>query len=217
MREPSARRAFTLVELLVVIAIIAILAAILFPVFAKAREKARQSSCQSNQKQLGLAVMQYVQDYDEMMPYSYDAVNCDNYMSAPERLASYIKNVQIWSCPSAAKVSAAANGVACSYFGNGVVFYAHPSLAQIKRPAEGVVFWEFMETRNQFYRRPNYSGAGYGGAVSAGRYGAIHNEGGNYSFIDGHVKWRREQDATMGIFLLTPDDRDNGYTHQIQW
>src|SRR5471032_1907295 len=61
-------KAFTLIELLVVIAIIAILAAILFPVFAKAREKARQSTCASNEKQLGLAILQYVQDYDELYP-----------------------------------------------------------------------------------------------------------------------------------------------------
>jgi prepilin-type N-terminal cleavage/methylation domain len=60
--------AFTLIELLVVIAIIAILAAILFPVFAQAREKARQASCLSNQKQIGLAILQYVQDYDETYP-----------------------------------------------------------------------------------------------------------------------------------------------------
>src|SRR5437867_3596943 len=62
------RTAFTLIELLVVIAIIAILAAILFPVFAQAREKARQTSCLSNAKQLGLALQMYTQDYDEVVP-----------------------------------------------------------------------------------------------------------------------------------------------------
>src|SRR2546425_2173714 len=68
MQHSARRRAFTLIELLVAIAIIAILAAILFPVFAQARESARTASCLSNVKQLGLAVMQYVQDYDERYP-----------------------------------------------------------------------------------------------------------------------------------------------------
>jgi prepilin-type N-terminal cleavage/methylation domain-containing protein len=65
MDHPQARRGFTLIELLVVVAIIAILAAILFPVFAQAREKARQVTCLSNEKQLGTAVLMYQQDYDE--------------------------------------------------------------------------------------------------------------------------------------------------------
>ena len=69
----SRRKGFTLIELLVVIAIIAILAAILFPVFARAREKARTASCQSNLKQIGIAAMMYAQDYDEnVVPAIYD-------------------------------------------------------------------------------------------------------------------------------------------------
>src|SRR5690349_23632523 len=66
--RPAQRQAFTLIELLVVIAIIALLAAILFPVFGRARENARRTACASNLKQIGLGVMQYVQDYDEMLP-----------------------------------------------------------------------------------------------------------------------------------------------------
>jgi prepilin-type N-terminal cleavage/methylation domain-containing protein/prepilin-type processing-associated H-X9-DG protein len=96
------RRAFTLIELLVVIAIIAILAAILFPVFAQAREKARQSSCQSNLKQLGNAVMMYVQDYDEQLPYNYHYSNGQaNLWWWEDDVQPYIKNLQVLICPSA--------------------------------------------------------------------------------------------------------------------
>ncbi len=69
MHSRTGRNAFTLIELLVVIAIIAILAAILFPVFAQAREKARQTTCLSNNKQIGLGILMYANDYDEMLPY----------------------------------------------------------------------------------------------------------------------------------------------------
>jgi prepilin-type N-terminal cleavage/methylation domain-containing protein/prepilin-type processing-associated H-X9-DG protein len=95
------RAGFTLIELLVVIAIIAILAAILFPVFAQAREKARQTSCLSNEKQIGLAVLQYTQDYDETYPCGslYDAGD-NTYISWPYRIAPYMKSVQAVWCAS---------------------------------------------------------------------------------------------------------------------
>jgi prepilin-type N-terminal cleavage/methylation domain-containing protein len=100
----SHRNAFTLIELLVVIAIIAILAAILFPVFAQAREKARQSSCLSNTKQMGLGIMMYTQDYDETYPQAYwytnDTDGSAGYNQWSGMIQPYVKNVGIFVCPS---------------------------------------------------------------------------------------------------------------------
>lgn len=90
-------RAFTLIELLIVIAIISILAAILFPVFARARENARRTSCLSNLKQIGLAFLQYTQDYDEAYPLtSYGATNISWTIGANP----YMKSIQLFRCPS---------------------------------------------------------------------------------------------------------------------
>jgi prepilin-type N-terminal cleavage/methylation domain-containing protein/prepilin-type processing-associated H-X9-DG protein len=92
--------AFTLIELLVVIAIIAILASILFPVFGRARENARRSSCQSNLKQIGLGLSQYTQDYDETMPMVW-AVNAAPYnQDWMDAVQPYIKSYQLFVCPS---------------------------------------------------------------------------------------------------------------------
>jgi prepilin-type N-terminal cleavage/methylation domain-containing protein/prepilin-type processing-associated H-X9-DG protein len=124
------RAGFTLIELLVVIAIIAILAAILFPVFAKAREKARQASCASNEKQLGIALISYTQDYDEKFPpvagiatasdgslevasWGVSTVNTSvtPNVTTPGLTQSYIKNNQLFLCPSASiRPGAGSNG-----------------------------------------------------------------------------------------------------------
>ncbi len=93
------RYGFTLIELLVVIAIIAILAAILFPVFARAREKARQTSCLSNMKQIGTATLMYSQDYDEMWCPSVVTNGAATY-TAFHLLEPYVKNAQVFMCPS---------------------------------------------------------------------------------------------------------------------
>jgi prepilin-type N-terminal cleavage/methylation domain-containing protein/prepilin-type processing-associated H-X9-DG protein len=94
------KRGFTLIELLVVIAIIAILAAILFPVFAQAREKARQTGCASNTKNMSLAVMMYSQDYDEVFPlYFQPQPGGDNWYWHVQ-LQPYIKNWELFRCPS---------------------------------------------------------------------------------------------------------------------
>ncbi len=99
-------RGFTLVELLVVIAIIAILAAILFPVFAKVKALAQRTTCTSNLGQLGLAMMMYIQDYDERFPVADFSDNLLDYpppvhhWSLKQAIGAYVKNVDVWYCPT---------------------------------------------------------------------------------------------------------------------
>ena len=102
MRQCTKRSGFTLIELLVVIAIIAILAAILFPVFAKVREKARQTSCASNLRQLGLAFIQYSEDYDEWYP-GRNISATDTTINWAHAIYPYVKSVGVYKCPDAPK------------------------------------------------------------------------------------------------------------------
>jgi prepilin-type N-terminal cleavage/methylation domain-containing protein/prepilin-type processing-associated H-X9-DG protein len=114
------RSGFTLIELLVVIAIIAILAAILFPVFAKAREKARQTSCASNEKQLGLGFIQYIQDNDELLPKQVFG-NAQGWAGA---IYPYVKSTGVYTCPDDPTNPVSANGVTAipvSYSMNGAL------------------------------------------------------------------------------------------------
>lgn len=102
-RSRSRRHAFTLIELLVVIAIIGLLAAILFPVFGRVRENGRRAACTSNLKQLWLGCMQYVQDYDDMLPaitYGNTAKPNPRYIRWMDVVEPYVRNTAVYSCPS---------------------------------------------------------------------------------------------------------------------
>jgi len=205
------RRGFTLIELLVVIAIIAILAAILFPVFARAREKARQTSCLSNVKQMGLGMLMYAQDYDEMFPgmsigpvrhsavvpehtkFNEWHVGADWFDCWSNGIYPYIKNVQIFLCPSygsscyGVAYGLPALGINAAQTGTTAIF-GRPSMGTIKRPAEIMMIGE--------------KGAGGGcqyilsGQYYAGRMN--HNDGTNLCFFDGHAKWMKSEIGDIG-------------------
>jgi prepilin-type N-terminal cleavage/methylation domain-containing protein/prepilin-type processing-associated H-X9-DG protein len=173
---------FTLIELLVVIAIIAILAAILFPVFARAREKARQSSCLSNLKQIATATLMYAQDYDETMPlFLHSGIN----LTAQTRIQPYMANEQIWVCPSGSAPyyyywdnptgTSAVTGIEGSYGYNRQL--STRLMANIPRPVEIGVWADCQNRLTHLYDNSTFR--------TAGR----HNEGGNMAFVDGHAKW----------------------------
>jgi prepilin-type N-terminal cleavage/methylation domain-containing protein/prepilin-type processing-associated H-X9-DG protein len=208
---PSEHRGFTLIELLVVIAIIAILAAILFPVFAQAREKARQTSCLSNQKQLGTAMSMYAEDYDErypnwrsITPKSADHPN--GKITWVENMQPYAKNKQIWICPSAntsaeAKALGLGGGSVAvnSYWLNAYIFRwsgdtpkSPPSaaLSEINYPATTIVFCDGPANDGQHvWPGPPTEWCGKVPLCVASQ--ERHSGGINFSFADNHSKWYR--------------------------
>jgi prepilin-type processing-associated H-X9-DG protein len=173
----------------VVIAIIAILAAILFPVFARARAKARQTSCLSNVKQISLALMMYAQDYDEAYPCVDHSTGYDWW----QPLQGYVRNAQIFRCPA---YRAAAGDPATDYLLNGL--FAHGlSMSRFEEPASQIC----IAVRHPDWKHTGYhpwpdDGSSWSDLSAYSEFEVaiaqdIHNGGSNYGFADGHAKWYR--------------------------
>jgi len=196
--------------LLVVLAFIGILAAILFPLFARAREKARQAACLSNVKQIGLAALMYIQDYDERFFY-YVMYPCTPTSHWPEKLQPYTKNTGIFVCPSHGDTSGASNR--CSGY---AVNYRHivkcrleppatcrtaTAMAKIDRPADTIMVADGHQDDAPACGNGGGTPALYctecwptGPCTPTAQYSGLarrHNGGGNYCFVDGHAKWYR--------------------------
>ena len=207
----SKLRGFTLIELLVVIAIIAILAAILFPVFAKAREKARTSSCSSNEKQIMIAVLQYAQDYDETFPFGGATIAGGAGDRWHKVVEPYIKNAQVFVCPSRPNFI---RGYGCNWNisdwqsakslgsivdASGTAYTLDTgscSATVIGLPPASWVDYETTYTDWQWAPPGSWTsspGTRYttNGGNELRRPVSRHNEGLNVAYVDGHVKWQK--------------------------
>lgn len=203
------RHGFTLIELLVVVAIISLLAAILFPVFARARENARRASCMSNEKQIGLAFMQYAQDYDGRLMHTYSPVWTD-------KLQPYLKSYQVLTCPSVKPISETqpstyavigdtsssfCRALFCSTF-----LVAKPvSLDLMPYPARTWMMVEWMDDVNTRYGYVRF----YDNTqpeTDAEFNHDVHLDGSNALFGDGHVKWIKSGTGNKWIYRFNPDN-----------
>lgn len=210
LSQPRTRRGFTLIELLVVIAIIAILAAILFPVFARAREAARATSCKSNLKQIGTAAQLYAQDYDEMVTPSflYYAPSA-NLVWWPDLVRPYVKNEPLYKCPSQA-VAPCSNwrrpaglvpSVVCTSYTIPDWSSRGVGMAQIPTPADTIQgvdsnsfeYWSYEQTDAPM-NRTTYT------PQTAKR----HSDMMNVLYYDGHVKAVKQ--TRLGDWTLAEGD-----------
>ncbi len=200
------KKGFTLIELLVVIAIIAILAAILFPVFARAREKARQTSCLNNVKSLALAMMMYVQDYDERFPMAYNYVDgytwYDSRPDRPDAIRPYVRNTQIFLCPSRTWGGYGVNPSVCVLDSSPP--YVTRKLSEIQHPAQTILLGGsstyYMHRSGYIWAYVPGTACGRDPVAVDSRFGGYpeaaqeykngrHNGGINVGMCDGHAKW----------------------------
>jgi prepilin-type N-terminal cleavage/methylation domain-containing protein/prepilin-type processing-associated H-X9-DG protein len=136
------RKGFTLIELLVVIAIIAILAAILFPVFANAREKARQTNCASNLKQYGTAMQMYLEDWDGKLIYSQGWPGLGDKWGWVNEMRQYNKNTNLWHCPSSQTNITYTLGAGAASYPDGWYYWGEGEVSDIKNPSKFILFGE---------------------------------------------------------------------------
>lgn len=212
------KRGFTLIELLVVIAIIAILAAILFPVFARAREKARQTSCLSNLKEIALAGLMYAQDYDETYCRTYHYYGSggpNNLRFWQNQLQPYVKNWQIMICPSHDWTYTYSNpdftssyvliNISKTRSGSSCATMAGSKMALVQDPAGTLWFTETLSSAEIY---GPWSGDPdplvFTQVGSRSRMAIAHNGGDNYAFADGHAKWLR--DTQPGMWTTVAND-----------
>lgn len=237
-RSRNASHAFTLIELLVVIAIIAILASILFPVFAQARDKARQATCQSNLKQLGVGLNMYAQDYDETYPMAQNLGSPIN--SWDQQAISYLgfrvvnnnPNTMILRCPNDDIVRTYSNCLPAptaqirTYtmpaISNSDIFiggaYTKPcptcyttayfegrAIAEIPAPSDTLMLVEAASSQNVFANNtgsyvssPDAQTVQRNCPGQPARVKPIHQEGWDYLFADGHVKWMKPEMTING-------------------
>ncbi len=197
---------FTLIELLVVIAIIAILAAILFPVFAKAREKARQASCLNNNKQLAIGFKMYLDNYDDQFPglgafnekigwiWSTDHYKIDVTKGA---LFPYVKSAAVYACPSDTFLGQddAKSPTHLSYSMSDQFGTANGPIneSDIQEPTETILL---MEESDLSALSKGLNDGYFVADISSHDYNTDrHNSGGNFAFPDGHAKWMRAVDV----------------------
>ncbi|MDF2439397.1 MAG: hypothetical protein JWN98_381 [Abditibacteriota bacterium] len=185
---------FTLIELLVVIAIIAILAAILFPVFARARENARKSSCLSNLKQMGLGAMMYSQDYDERFMRVYTNVAPAGPRDWATDTVPYIKSKQIFVCPSQTR-----GGYGYGY-NTWLATSTGRSLAEIQEPARTCLYSEIIQAVDRSWPYNYYP------ADRRFEPEPRHLDGLNMVYTDGHAKWI--QKTNKGLYATAANVLD---------